>query len=659
MSESLNLEAVIGFEGKVTDGMQYVSRDDGEYLIYAMGSTVVVKNIADNTQSFMQGHSNEVCCLAVSNDGKKVVSGQNNLKQRGSTADAIIWDLDAVIAAANGEDSPEELQHRLQLHKGKVEAVAFSACGQFISSVGGQDDNSLVVWDAETGIAICGTPAHTDSTHAVQWYNTTSTRLVTCGRSHLKVWKFDRSKRKLFGSKAKMGNIDRQHSCIAIPADDSCIYTGTTSGEVMEISNHESEGVELEPRFLKKSKLLFGCGVVCLRTIENADRSYDCIVGDGTGTVTRIRSWATKKQGRNPFQTVMGGVTSLAIRGDDTSMCFVGTRDSNTYVINTSLTVEPELRGTCHSSPINDCCFPMGCSQLFMTCSANDIRIWNTDSRQELLRVQVPNLVCNCIHISPNGGTIVSGWDDGKIRGFMPVSGALKFVIQDAHSESCTAIKCCNEDDSYDGWKLVSGGQDGRVRIWEMMNGKQKMLASLKEHRDAISSLQVTQDNDRCISSSLDGSVIIWSLVTLTRVHAMFANTNFHDVKLHPDESQLLSCGTDRKITYWDASDAEAIRVLQGSDQGPAGGCVNSIDISTHDEGMSFVSGSVDRLVKVWHYDQGDAKFVGEGHSGDISAVRVSPDGQKIVSIGAEGAIFVWTMPEMQDDDDYGSDEDQ
>jgi len=119
MSESLNLEAVIGFEGKVTDGMQYVSRDDGEYLIYAMGSTVVVKNIADNTQSFMQGHSNEVCCLAVSNDGKKVVSGQNNLKQRGSTADAIIWDLDAVIARRQWRRQPRRAPTQTSIAQGQ------------------------------------------------------------------------------------------------------------------------------------------------------------------------------------------------------------------------------------------------------------------------------------------------------------------------------------------------------------------------------------------------------------------------------------------------------------------------------------------------------------------------------------------------------------
>ena len=41
-----------------------------------------------------------------------------------------------------------------------------------------------------------------------------------------------------------------------------------------------------------------------------------------------------------------------------------------------------ELRATCHKGPVNDIVFPAGCSDLFITCSTNDIRIWNTNLRQ-------------------------------------------------------------------------------------------------------------------------------------------------------------------------------------------------------------------------------------------------------------------------------------
>lgn len=51
--------------------------------------------------------------------------------------------------------------------------------------------------------------------------------------------------------------------------------------------------------------------------------------------------------------------------------------------------METELRGTCHFARVNDVIFPSGCSDLFITCSVADIRVWNAALRQELLRIQV------------------------------------------------------------------------------------------------------------------------------------------------------------------------------------------------------------------------------------------------------------------------------
>jgi len=43
------------------------------------------------------------------------------------------------------------------------------------------------------------------------------------------------------------------------------------------------------------------------------------------------------------------------------------------------------------------------------TCSAQDIRLWNAKKGQELLRITVPNMVCNAIAIMSDGRSIVSG----------------------------------------------------------------------------------------------------------------------------------------------------------------------------------------------------------------------------------------------------------
>merc|ERR1719240_2444356 len=114
----------------------------------------------------------------------------------------------------------------------------------------------------------------------------------------------------------------------------------------------------------------------------------------------------------------------------------------------------------------------------------------------------------------------------------------------------------------------------------------------------------------------------------------------FKSVVYHPDESQLLTCGTDRKITYWDVLNMNAIRIIDGSETAD----VNTLHVN--DDGKFFVSGGADKKVNLWSYDEGSKYYEGIGHSGSVNAVRIAPDKQRVVSVGDEGGIYVWKTPE-------------
>ena len=62
-----------------------------------------------------------------------------------------------------------------------------------------------------------------------------------------------------------------------------------------------------------------------------------------------------------------------------------------------------------------------------------------------------------------DGKSIVSGWSDGKIRAFLPQSGRLMYVINDAHIHGCTSLTCTS-----DCQRIISGGSEGEVRVWEI-----------------------------------------------------------------------------------------------------------------------------------------------------------------------------------------------
>lgn len=105
------------------------------------------------------------------------------------------------------------------------------------------------------------------------------------------------------------------------------------------------------------------------------------------------------------------------------------------------------------------------------------------------------------------------------------------------------------------------------------------------------------------------------------------------------DESQLLTCGTDRKITYWDVLNMHAIRIIDGSEMAD----VNSLHANC--DGHFFVSGGADKKVNLWNYDEGSKYYEGIGHSGSVSKVRISPNEMRVISVGSEGGIYVWSIP--------------
>lgn len=611
----LELKAALGFGGTVPGGL--VVQPNHKQLVYPLGSTVVMRDMNTGKQCFLQGHTNTVSCIAVSKSGRYAASGQ--ITHMGFSADIIVWDMKA-----------RKIYQRLVLHKVKVQALAFSPDDKYLLSLGGEDDNNIIMWDILTGEAICGSPAAKESTGtalACAFANTDATKFATGGSHTLRIWTFDEGMRKIIPQDCQLGQLKRVVKCIKVSEDDQFMYCGTTSGDVLQVSFRTHLFKTAGP-----VKDMFSLGVLAVCETPKGD---ELLVGAGDGTVAVLRKSNLKVVRR---VKVAGAITSVTVVGKGSDSFYVGTARANMYKFSLSCNQpqfdEPELIITCHYDGINDVAFPSKFEKLFATCSVNDIRVWSTETCKELLRITVPNLECHAVVFMPNGKGIISGWTDGKIRAFSPESGKLMYTIHDAHNEGVTAIAVTGDSN-----RIVSGGGDGQIRVWNVSGPTQHMVMAMKEHKGLVSHIQICKNNELCVSASHDGSCIIWDITRGVRSQVMFANTMFRSVCYLTDESQVITCGTDRKIGYWEVYDGQLIRELEGSQSG----AIHGLDIAS--DGHHFVTGGVDKLIKVWDYNEGDAKYVGTGHSGDIIKVKVCPKQENIVSVSSEGAIYVWKYP--------------
>ncbi|XP_040187051.1 cilia- and flagella-associated protein 52 [Rana temporaria] len=604
----LELDSVIGFNGHVPSGL--ISHPDREHLIYPLGCTVVIENLNKHKQYFLHGHTNNVSCVAISKNGRYLASGQ--VTYMGFKADIFLWDY-----------AKRESCGKLTLHKVKVEALAFSPNDQYLVSLGGQDDGSVVLWNVITKEPICGSPASSLSAgHAVgvSFSNNRDDVFITSGHGTLRVWEVDLQNRKLRPTECQMGQLKRVVTCLVVAEDDSCFYCGTSTGDILKMNT--------------KTKLLNSCGPQKGRftlgvTSLNLLKTGELLIGSGDGKLSLCKEPNYKAAKKVQLQ---GAITSITLRGQGHQF-FVGTSQAQIYRFNYSEFKE-ELVATCHSEAINDIVFPFGTSELFATCAKNDIRVWHTTSHKELLRITIPNMTCNAIEFTRDGKSILSAWNDGKIRAFTPESGRPMYQIENAHSMGVTAIAVTS-----DCKRIVSGGGEGQVRVWEIGRESQRLVESMKEHKSAVSCIKLKSNNRECVTASSDGACIIWDLVRFIRKQMILSNTLFRCVCYHPEEFQIITSGTDRKIGYWEVFDGSPIRGLEGS----MSGAINGMDIS--DSGSHFVTGGNDKLVKVWDYNEGEVTQVGIGHSGSISRIKICPLSQYIISVSSDGAILRWKYP--------------
>jgi len=615
----LELVSTIGFNGFVNNGI--IVHPDREHMLYPIGCNLVIRNINKGTQEFLSGHENNISCVAISKSGKYVATGQVTFM--GFKAPIIIWDFEQ-----------RRMLHMMTLHKVKVEDLAFSPSESYLVSVGGEDDCTCVLWDVKTGKTVCGGESALKSNGnvtCVRYCNVFDDVFVTGGDNTLRVWWADVTNKQMEPTECNLGAVRRVVNCIQILPDDEFFYCGTTTGDIIKVSMKTKKMRNIGP--MKKENKHSG-GITALQLLKTGE----LLVGTGLGKVMVVKTTGDKYPVVRQSK-VVGEVTSVALRGEGHQF-FTGTKSGHVNRFN-FLEFTQEQIITAPSESVEDVAFPTGTSLLFATCSGGQIRVWHTTTSRELLRIDVPNMKCNCIHFTEDGQSILSGWEDGKIRCFTPETGKEMYVMNNCHCGGVSSLDATN-----DCMRIVSGGGEGQVRVWDLTYQPmtQKFVASMKEHITRVNDVKLHANNKEVVSASEDGTCIIWDLISFRRKQMVLSNTQFKCVAYHPVLPQIVTSGTDRKICYWETLDGVQIRELEGSKSGS----VNDLDITS--SGKVMITGGEDRLLKLWNYADGVVSHVGIGHSGKIRACKICPNLNYIVSVSQDGAVLVWQFPRKTED---------
>eukprot|EP00395_MALV-II_sp_L67-2_P000232 gene232-383_t len=620
---AVELEHLCGLTNRFLNTVKFHPTSTNTYA-YPVGCVVVLEDIHNpHDQDFLRAHDNEVSAIAISKNGKILASGQRGSERRkGCVAPVIVWDLEnrSIYKDFGGlADS--------------VICLEFSPDGRFLVGTGA--NNYLYVWDMTTGEVVysrrtehvCFLAIWGDVTPPTASNRYPSYLLCTAYESEILMHDlvFDIKSMSYVLETAKVqlpaAGLHRKHVVGTIVRD--ALITGTQAGDLCVFN--------LTSKVFRSAVPVLNGGITGLVVLD----PETLVVCGGDGKVKRIRGadthWDLIKE--NILEAPCMGVTLAA----DGKELLCSTKNGKLWrLLSRDLTTT--LHSASHTAGVLKTSFGSRSSERMATVSeAGEMFLWDLSDYTHIqsTRLKVP-IICVCISEEEN--EILCGCDDGFIRTFQLSKRAQNtapiWEVASAHRGRVTAIR---EWTQY----IVSGGQDAYCRVWHRKT--REMLTQYCVHRKPVSDLVLDNQHSNLFHSGSEDKFCVTYDVKLNKsvVQHVTPNSNITGLSQRKDcEREVLSCGLDGRILFWDIDVAEPVGCFHEPH-------VKFLCLSVSPNGRYIAAGTEDGFLFVFDLASSALIQQHEGHSGAVASVEWAPDQKQLVTVGKDASVCVWNFFEV------------
>ena len=273
------------------------------------------------------------------------------------------------------------------------------------------------------------------------------------------------------------------------------------------------------------------------------------------------------------------------------------------------------------------------------------IYLWNatTSETHELKSLDDSNFVTSLSWCEAPGSTHVIGvgTDEGSVHIFDARDGRSMGVLTSNPASRVTSL-------AWKGEVLSAGGQDGTIVNWDL-NSNRSCWSVFKGHAEGVCGLRWDhQDTYSLASGANDNRVCIWDArFSASRSHhapRLVLAGHTAAVKALawcPFTRGVLATGggsADRTIKFWDSDSGALTKSVDTGSQ------VSSLDWNRHERELISSHGYSDNLLIVWDYPTMTKVAELNAHKARILGTAVSPDGNTLVSAGADEILCFWQI---------------
>jgi WD40 repeat protein len=536
----------------------------------------------------LTGHTSWVNAIALSVDGKYLISGSSDITIK-------VWDWQTGVEVRT-----------LTGHTSSVHAIALSVDGKYLIS--GSGDSTLKVWDWQTGVEVRTLTGHTDRVYAIAFSVDGKYLISGSVDTTLKVWNCQTGVevRILTGH---TGSVN----AIAFSVDGKYLISG--SGDTTLKVWDWQTGVEV--------RTLTGHTSAVYAIAFSPDGKY--IISGSRDFTIKVWDWQIGVEVR----TLTGHshwVNAIAISPDGKYLVS-GSRDFTFKVWDWQTGVEVRtLSG--YTSFIKAIAISPDGKYIISSSGDTTLKVWDWQNRVEERTLTGHTSWVNAIAFSVDGKYLISGSYDTTIK-VWDWQTAVEVRTLTGHTSSVYAIAI-----SPDGKYLISGSDDTTLKVWDWQNRVEER--TLTGHTSAVYAIAFSPDGKYIISCSDDSKLKVWDWQAEVEVRTLTGHTSgVNAIAFSPDGKYLVSGSYDTTLKVWDWQTGVEVRTIQGHNS-------RVYAIAFSPDGKYLVSSSDDNTVKVWDWQTEVEVRTLTSHTSGVHAIAFSPDGKYLISGSDDSKLKVW-----------------